>query len=172
MLGLQHSASAMSVMYFLDLEGSECLDPTDLAALAKHISCVSRRWTSRSQSASLVHPKHHGSDPWPLTRIYKKESQCKPTDWLGYFNLRASAPPSANEGCDSQRATHICFNLAVSSSINADGGKGALIPLRQVLELPDDRFKKFAAYLLLWKKVPTAGGVNQLPELFNYLTAG
>jgi hypothetical protein len=36
MLGLQHSASAMSVMYFLDLEGSECLDPTDLAALAKH----------------------------------------------------------------------------------------------------------------------------------------
>jgi predicted Zn-dependent protease len=36
MLGLQHSASAASVMYFLDLDGPECLDPADLAALAKH----------------------------------------------------------------------------------------------------------------------------------------
>jgi hypothetical protein len=35
-LGLQHSPNAMSVMYFLDLEGPEWLDPTDLAALAKH----------------------------------------------------------------------------------------------------------------------------------------
>jgi len=36
MLGLQHSSNAMSVMYFLDLEGLEWLDPTDLAALARH----------------------------------------------------------------------------------------------------------------------------------------
>jgi hypothetical protein len=36
MLGLQHSSNAMSVMYFLDLEGLEWLDPADLAILAKH----------------------------------------------------------------------------------------------------------------------------------------
>jgi hypothetical protein len=36
MLGLQHSSNAMSVMYFLDLEGLEWLDPADLAALARH----------------------------------------------------------------------------------------------------------------------------------------
>ena len=36
MLGLQHGASATSVMYFEALEGPECLDPTDLQALAKH----------------------------------------------------------------------------------------------------------------------------------------
>ncbi|HEV1288117.1 MAG TPA: matrixin family metalloprotease [Bryobacteraceae bacterium] len=36
MLGLQHSSNPISVMYFLDLEGPECLDPTDLAVLAKH----------------------------------------------------------------------------------------------------------------------------------------
>lgn len=36
MLGLQHSSNAMSVMYGLDWEGLERLDPTDLAALAKH----------------------------------------------------------------------------------------------------------------------------------------
>jgi hypothetical protein len=36
MLGLQHSSSAKSVMYFLDLEGPEWLDPADLAALASH----------------------------------------------------------------------------------------------------------------------------------------
>ena len=36
MLGLQHNSNATSVMYFLDLDGAECLDPTDLAALAKH----------------------------------------------------------------------------------------------------------------------------------------
>jgi matrixin len=36
LLGLQHSASAMSVMYGLDLEGPEWLDLTDLAALATH----------------------------------------------------------------------------------------------------------------------------------------
>jgi hypothetical protein len=35
MLGLQHSSNASSVMYFLDLDGPEWLDPTDLAALAK-----------------------------------------------------------------------------------------------------------------------------------------
>ena len=35
-LGLQHSSNAMSVMYFLQLEGLEWLDPTDLAVLAKH----------------------------------------------------------------------------------------------------------------------------------------
>jgi hypothetical protein len=35
MLGLQHSSNAMSLMYFLDLEGLEWLDPTDLAALAR-----------------------------------------------------------------------------------------------------------------------------------------
>ena len=35
-LGLQHSSNAMSVMYGFDLEGSEWLDPTDLAALANH----------------------------------------------------------------------------------------------------------------------------------------
>jgi hypothetical protein len=34
-LGLQHSSNAMSVMYGLDLEGPEWLDPTDLAALAQ-----------------------------------------------------------------------------------------------------------------------------------------
>jgi predicted Zn-dependent protease len=36
LLGLQHSAKATSVMYFLDLEGPEWLDPADLAELAKH----------------------------------------------------------------------------------------------------------------------------------------
>jgi Matrixin len=36
MLGLLHNSNATSVMYFLDLEGLECLDPTDLAVLAKH----------------------------------------------------------------------------------------------------------------------------------------
>jgi predicted Zn-dependent protease len=36
LLGLQHSSNAMSVMYGFDLEGSEWLDPTDLAALATH----------------------------------------------------------------------------------------------------------------------------------------
>jgi hypothetical protein len=36
MLGLQHSSNARSVMYGLDLEGLEWLDPTDLAALAAH----------------------------------------------------------------------------------------------------------------------------------------
>ncbi len=36
MLGLQHSSNATSVMYFLDLEGLDSLDPTDLAALARH----------------------------------------------------------------------------------------------------------------------------------------
>jgi hypothetical protein len=36
MLGLQHSSSAMSVMYGLDLEGLSWLDPADLAALARH----------------------------------------------------------------------------------------------------------------------------------------
>jgi hypothetical protein len=36
MLGLKHSSNAMSVMYFLDLEGLEWLDPSDLATLAKH----------------------------------------------------------------------------------------------------------------------------------------
>jgi len=33
-LGLRHSSSAMSVMYYFDLEGLEWLDATDLAALA------------------------------------------------------------------------------------------------------------------------------------------
>jgi hypothetical protein len=36
MLGLQHSSSTGSVMYFLNLEGPEWLDPADLAALAEH----------------------------------------------------------------------------------------------------------------------------------------
>jgi predicted Zn-dependent protease len=36
MLGLQHSSNVISVMYFLDLEGLEWLDPADLAALARH----------------------------------------------------------------------------------------------------------------------------------------
>jgi len=36
MLGLQHSSNPASVMYFLDLEGLEWLEPADLAALAKH----------------------------------------------------------------------------------------------------------------------------------------
>jgi hypothetical protein len=36
MLGLQHSANATSVMYFLNLEGLDWLDATDLAALANH----------------------------------------------------------------------------------------------------------------------------------------
>ena len=35
-LGLQHNANATSVMYFLNLEGVDWLDPTDLAALATH----------------------------------------------------------------------------------------------------------------------------------------
>ena len=35
-LGLQHSSNVMSVMYFLNLEGLEWLDPADLAGLAKH----------------------------------------------------------------------------------------------------------------------------------------
>jgi hypothetical protein len=34
-LGLQHSSNAMSVMYGLDLEGPEWLEPTDLVALAQ-----------------------------------------------------------------------------------------------------------------------------------------
>jgi hypothetical protein len=36
MLGLQHSSNARSVMYGLDLDGPEWLDPTDLAVLAAH----------------------------------------------------------------------------------------------------------------------------------------
>jgi Matrixin len=36
MLGLQHSSNVMSVMYGLDLEGLEWLDPADLTALATH----------------------------------------------------------------------------------------------------------------------------------------
>jgi hypothetical protein len=36
MLGLQHSSNAKSVMYFLDLDGLEWLDPSDLAELARH----------------------------------------------------------------------------------------------------------------------------------------
>ncbi len=35
MLGLQHNSSVGSVMYFFDLDGPECLDPVDLAALAE-----------------------------------------------------------------------------------------------------------------------------------------
>ena len=35
-LGLQHSSNAMSVMYGFDVEGLEWLDPTDVAALARH----------------------------------------------------------------------------------------------------------------------------------------
>ena len=34
MLGLKHNPSVHSVMYYLDLEGTEVLDPTDLATLA------------------------------------------------------------------------------------------------------------------------------------------
>jgi hypothetical protein len=34
MLGLKHNPSVRSVMYYLDLEGTEVLDPTDLATLA------------------------------------------------------------------------------------------------------------------------------------------
>jgi hypothetical protein len=36
MLGLPHSLNAKSVMYGLTLDGIECLDPIDLAALAAH----------------------------------------------------------------------------------------------------------------------------------------
>ena len=36
MLGLQHSFNSTSVMYGLDLDGVEWLDPADLAALAAH----------------------------------------------------------------------------------------------------------------------------------------
>jgi hypothetical protein len=36
MLGLQHSFNSMSVMYGLDLDGVEWLEPSDLAALAAH----------------------------------------------------------------------------------------------------------------------------------------
>lgn len=36
MLGLQHSSNAKSVMYSLELDGQEWLDPADLTALAKH----------------------------------------------------------------------------------------------------------------------------------------
>jgi predicted Zn-dependent protease len=36
MLGLKHNPSARSVMYYLDLDGSEVLDTRDLAALASH----------------------------------------------------------------------------------------------------------------------------------------
>jgi predicted Zn-dependent protease len=35
-LGLQHSLSAMSVMYALEVDGLEWLDPADLTVLAKH----------------------------------------------------------------------------------------------------------------------------------------
>jgi hypothetical protein len=35
MLGLPHSSNATSVMYFLDLDGLDSLDPTDLSALAR-----------------------------------------------------------------------------------------------------------------------------------------
>jgi hypothetical protein len=34
MLGLKHNPNARSVMYYLDLEGQEYLDATDLALLA------------------------------------------------------------------------------------------------------------------------------------------
>jgi len=36
MLGLKHNPNARSVMYYLDLEGQEFLDPSDLALLASH----------------------------------------------------------------------------------------------------------------------------------------
>jgi hypothetical protein len=36
MLGLKHNPSIHSVMYYLDLEGTEVLDPSDLATLAVH----------------------------------------------------------------------------------------------------------------------------------------
>jgi hypothetical protein len=36
MLGLQHNPNANSIMYYIDLEGTEVLDSTDLAVLADH----------------------------------------------------------------------------------------------------------------------------------------
>lgn len=36
MLGLQHNPNANSIMYYIDLEGTEVLDANDLAALAEH----------------------------------------------------------------------------------------------------------------------------------------
>jgi hypothetical protein len=61
-LGLQHSSSAMSVMYFLDLEGLEWLDPTDLAALARHHKL--RIATLNKAVAIGASPR-----PWSITEV-------------------------------------------------------------------------------------------------------
>ena len=47
LLGLQHSASAMSVMYGFNLEGPQWLDPADLADLARHHKLRIATQTSR-----------------------------------------------------------------------------------------------------------------------------
>jgi Matrixin len=54
MFGLQHSSHAMSVMYFLDWEGPEWLDPADLAALARR---------HRLRIATLDKPVAIGASP-------------------------------------------------------------------------------------------------------------
>ena len=53
-LGLQHSANATSVMYFLNLEGLDWLDPTDLAALATHHKL---RFASLDKPVKLTQPR-------------------------------------------------------------------------------------------------------------------
>jgi len=63
MLGLQHSSSAMSVMYGFDLEGQEWLSPTDLAALATHHKL---RIATLDKSVKLTRPNDppdHNSRP-------------------------------------------------------------------------------------------------------------
>jgi hypothetical protein len=56
MLGLQHSSNASSVMYFLDLDGLELLDPADLASLAEH---------HKLRIAALDKPVAMGAGPAP-----------------------------------------------------------------------------------------------------------
>jgi matrixin len=53
-LGLQHSANATSVMYFLNLEGLDWLDPTDLAALAIHHKL---RFATLDKPVKLTQPR-------------------------------------------------------------------------------------------------------------------
>ncbi len=53
MLGLRHSSNVSSLMYGIDLECSESLDPNDLAALAAHHKL---RVATRTDSVKLIKP--------------------------------------------------------------------------------------------------------------------
>jgi hypothetical protein len=53
MLGLKHNPSVRSVMYYLDLQGSEVLDQTDLTILAARHKL---RVTSLSEPIAVTQP--------------------------------------------------------------------------------------------------------------------